>query len=989
MLRLETFGGARLTYGDDAPAQQRRRIALFALVASGNRGMTREKVIGYLWPESTIAHARHSLEQLIYGIRRSYGDEILSHGNLLIANPELFTSDAADFTTFVSRREFEAAASLYAGPFLDGFFLPDAPEFERWATIESQRFAESAARVFEALATSALEKRDYNQQVHWLRKRSAIDPLSAHSATLLIRGLAASGDLTGALQHAATYERLVRRELESDPDPSVTALAAELRENPPAMPLPPASTTKPEIRNHTSQTRAQAETADGEGDRGSARSRRYWPAAIAGALALVLIAAGAAYLQSDRIADPSTTAFVAVMPFRVTVRDSSLAYLGEGVMDLLASRFTGEGGPASVDSRAVLSAIRAGSSRESERYASISRITGASEVVEGEIVQIGNTTVAISARLRSIADRNVLATGTVSGNADSVAALVDRLANLLLASRAGEDAPRVATLGAASPRAVASFLQGRSEYRRGHIATARELFLKSLDQDSTFTPAALELALATGKLFQWNTITVDTIRRTRGITMGGVGVTSESMHWQRGLQIALRDSAKLSRRDGILLAALRGGYPQTALPARQIMVNWENATQALPALPDAHFWLGHVLLYQGPAMGLRDARQRSSAAFRRALTLDPEFLPALRGLVEIAAFDRDTTEMKKLAQRYTSIDASSDEATYVRWRTASITGDSATLSLVRTRFDRLDGDVLARIRLIAQLDGGSLADATRANSILFSRAGSAQERQLALHASRQLALNQGKSSEGASIGTLKREVEPNADLQRGYAIRDAIFWDGDESAGSSSAAAFHDALNEMPADSPETRRSAYMRFSAALWRLMRGDTARVASDIVRLRNSQFGRGGRVAVLDALLADRLQRGDADRTLAVLDSLAALGFSSAPHVINLVSAKIHERRGNVTEALAALSRGRWFFPPENLSTYLREEGRLAIATGDSARALSAWKQYLRLRSSPEPGLRSQVDSIRRRVSAIEAFRHAALSKAVTKPKLKLER
>ena len=963
-------------YQGDAPAQQRRRIALFALLAaSGKRGMTREKIVGYLWPDSTIVNARHSLEQLIYGIRRSYGDDVLSRGNLLYANPELFSSDVAEFIHFISSRDFEPAANLYAGPFLDGFFLPDAPEFERWATVQAQSLSDSAARAFEELASSALTARDYNQHVQWLRKRSAVDPLSAHAAVLLMKGLAATGDVASALQHAATHERLVRQELESDLDPSVVALAAKLRDGPPEISLLPVAKATPidapPSRALSSPPPVLSASAESAGDsHDSRRSPRYWHMGVAVALVGVLLTAGAAYLIHARTPDTARRALVAVMPFRVSVRDSTLAYLSEGVMDLLAARFTGEGGPASVDPRAVIASLRDNPQNDADRYRAVSRSTGASEIIEGEIVQTGRSGVSLSARLLNAGDRKLLASANARGHSDSVIVLVDRLANLLLAARAGEDAPRVASMSAASPLAVASFLQGRAEYRRGHVRRARALFLKSLDYDSAFTPAALELALATGKLFQWNTITVDTIRRLHGIAMGGVGAPSESMEWQRGLQIALRDSAKLSQGDRILLAALRGGYPRSPMSARQVLIGWENAAQALPALPDAHFWLGHVLLFQGPAMGLRDARQRARAAFERALALDARFAPALRGLIEIAAMDRDTMAIKAMARRYATVDVSSDEATYVKWRMAWIMKDSVTLSGVRKTFEELDSDVLARIRLMAQLDAGDIGDALKANTILLSRAGPAQERQLALHSSRQLALNRGKVGEAAVIGALKRDVEPNPDLQRGYAIRDALFWDGDSAAGRASAAAFADALSEIPASAPETRRSAYMRFSAALWRIMHGDTTRIASDVLRLRNSQFGRDGRAALLNAMLADRLGRSDAQQALTTLDSLAALGFSAAPHIINLVSARIHERRGDTDGALAALLRGRWFLPPENLTTYLRDEGRLAMAAGDTARALHVWRQYLRLRAFPDPVLRRQTDSIRTRVSAIEA-------------------
>ncbi len=73
MFRLETFGGLALT---DAAGQavipQRRRLALLALLAAaGERGLTREKVLAYLWSESPAENARHALEQLLYSMRRA------------------------------------------------------------------------------------------------------------------------------------------------------------------------------------------------------------------------------------------------------------------------------------------------------------------------------------------------------------------------------------------------------------------------------------------------------------------------------------------------------------------------------------------------------------------------------------------------------------------------------------------------------------------------------------------------------------------------------------------------------------------------------------------------------------------------------------------------------------------------------------------------------------------------------------------------------
>ena len=72
MYRLVALGGLTLANAaGGVAARQRRRLALLALLAPrGEHGMTRDKLLGYLWPEQTAERARHALEQLIYYLRR-------------------------------------------------------------------------------------------------------------------------------------------------------------------------------------------------------------------------------------------------------------------------------------------------------------------------------------------------------------------------------------------------------------------------------------------------------------------------------------------------------------------------------------------------------------------------------------------------------------------------------------------------------------------------------------------------------------------------------------------------------------------------------------------------------------------------------------------------------------------------------------------------------------------------------------------------------
>ena len=141
-MRLKAFGGLAITIGGDRteePRLQRRQLALLAaLAAEAPAGLTRDRLLGLFWPDKNSDKARHALDQLLYGIRRALGAEVLRSGPANLAvNAAVLPSDAAEFIAALARGDHEAAAAVYTGPFLDGVHLSDAPEFERWA--ESRR----------------------------------------------------------------------------------------------------------------------------------------------------------------------------------------------------------------------------------------------------------------------------------------------------------------------------------------------------------------------------------------------------------------------------------------------------------------------------------------------------------------------------------------------------------------------------------------------------------------------------------------------------------------------------------------------------------------------------------------------------------------------------------------------------------------------------------------------------------------------------------
>jgi serine/threonine-protein kinase len=228
--RLETFGKLELSGGASGLSHQKRRLALLAiLAASGERGISRDQLLGYLWPESSATNARHSLDQLLHAMRRTLGESIFSSTNPVRLDFGEVSSDVSEFERALADGALGDAVALYRGPFLQGFYLDDAAEFERWTSAERARLAERYVDASTKLAADAESASDYQAAVRWRRRLVEADPLSSRSALALMRALVAAGDVTAALQHARTYESLVQQELGSAPDPSIAKYAAMLR----------------------------------------------------------------------------------------------------------------------------------------------------------------------------------------------------------------------------------------------------------------------------------------------------------------------------------------------------------------------------------------------------------------------------------------------------------------------------------------------------------------------------------------------------------------------------------------------------------------------------------------------------------------------------------------------------------------------------------------------------------------------------------------
>ena len=653
---------------------------------------------------------------------------------------------------------------------------------------------------------------------------------------------------------------------------------------------------------------------------------------------------------------PLDANLVAVAPFRVASADPSLAYLREGMVDLLAAKLTGRGGPGATEPRSVLSAWRRASGSGGEDLPQADALKVAERLRSGLLLQ-GNAVgtpsrFTLNAAVLTVPDGRAKAQASVDGPADSLPVMVDRLAAKLLALGAGEGEQRLVGLTSTSLPALRAYLEGQALYRRGKYAQAIRSFDESLQIDSAFALAAT------------------------GMLAAAIANASEYEPVNRGERLARAAQHRLNARDQAYLNVLLGLTYANITPYSELLRRAERFVALAPDRVEAYTSLGEVLFAYGEMLGISNAHQRAKAAFVKALELDSTYVPAYATFLVTAARAGDTASVRRAVRLY-HVDSTSPLPDWLRWRSAVALNDQAELERVRARFDSMGGEHLMGIGQLSQYDGVRLEDAELAHAAWLRRESRGPYQRAAVQEITTLALNRGRPT--AAVNGRRQEAElkagsPWADMNR---VTDALYWDGDTLAAAESARRLEQTAAALPAN-------AIMKPLAACvleqWHLAHRQLATAPRTIAALRLVQAAQSdseivmiarGCAILLETLLAAAERRPDASRQLGALDSLMRSGppYRSMDQAWNLVEARLLEATGDRAGALAALRRRLYHVAePLFLSTYLHEEGRLAALTGDTAGAIGAYRHYLVLQADPEPAARPRVQRVRAELAAL---------------------
>lgn len=225
------------------------------LAVENNSSHSRETLAGLLWPESPEDEARNNLRVILSRLRQNLKQALPAEEPFLISTRSSiqFTLtnhiwlDVAAFTAHIDavrahqhadeadcvpcRQHLEQAVALYTNDFVEGLFLQDCEEYEKWLLLWRERLRADVLHALSVLAQAAMASSDGSGAARYARRQLEIDPLRELAYRQSMQALVEQREHNAALALYERCRRILHDELGVEPEPETQALASWVRAN--------------------------------------------------------------------------------------------------------------------------------------------------------------------------------------------------------------------------------------------------------------------------------------------------------------------------------------------------------------------------------------------------------------------------------------------------------------------------------------------------------------------------------------------------------------------------------------------------------------------------------------------------------------------------------------------------------------------------------------------------------------------------------------
>ena len=237
-LELALLGNLEIRQ-DEVPVtdfKSSKALALLCYLAVTGHSHTRSALAGLLWGDMPEHNARMNLSQALTTLRRLFGEHLnITRQTVAFNRDSEYWLDVESFKSAAAKEDITSLpeiVQLYRGDFLDGLYVPKAPEFEVWVLTERARLHELALQALHTLALHYAEQGEAGWEVaiDYVKRLLTLEPWQEEAHRQLMRLLALSGRRSAALVQYEKCRQILIEELGVEPAAKTTALYERIRD---------------------------------------------------------------------------------------------------------------------------------------------------------------------------------------------------------------------------------------------------------------------------------------------------------------------------------------------------------------------------------------------------------------------------------------------------------------------------------------------------------------------------------------------------------------------------------------------------------------------------------------------------------------------------------------------------------------------------------------------------------------------------------------
>ncbi len=234
---------------DDVPVTASRRavVALLAYltvtaVEHPGQRFSRDSLAELFWTDYDLAKGLANLRHTLWEVTQFIGDGwVIAEHEAITLNPKAEVNlDVGQFRALLAQASRQSeptlrvpllaeAVKLYRGDFLSGFSLKDSSGFNEWVVAQSETLRRAFASALEKLVDDYVVLHEPRLALPYAQQLVALDPFHEAAQRALLQLYAITDQQNAAIQHYKALEKLLRKELNLDPQPETRELYKKIR----------------------------------------------------------------------------------------------------------------------------------------------------------------------------------------------------------------------------------------------------------------------------------------------------------------------------------------------------------------------------------------------------------------------------------------------------------------------------------------------------------------------------------------------------------------------------------------------------------------------------------------------------------------------------------------------------------------------------------------------------------------------------------------